>query len=57
MKGHGTREERFHIENRMKEVVFKEVREQDGIGRGLTGVHDNSLDLEVMLWELKEKWL
>ena len=33
----------------MKEVLFKDAHEQVDVGRGHTGAHGGSLDLEVML--------
>ena len=32
----------------VKEILFKETHEQVGIGRGHTGAHGSSLNLEVM---------
>jgi len=36
----------------VKEILFKETHEQVGIGRGHTGAHGGSFNLES-----KEKWL
>ena len=36
------------LESRVKEILFTETHEQVGIGRGHTGTHGGSLNLEVM---------
>jgi hypothetical protein len=36
------------LDSRVKEILFKEIHEQVGIGRGHTGAHGGSLNLEVM---------
>ena len=36
------------LDSGVKEILFKETHEQVGIGRGYTGAHGISLNLEVM---------
>ena len=36
------------LDSGLKEILFKETHEQVGIGRGHTGAHGGSLNLEVM---------
>ena len=43
-----TQPEAGFLDNRVKEILFKETHEQVGIGRGHTGAHGVSLNLEVI---------
>ena len=53
----GSKEENFidktqpeggYLDSGVKEILFKETHEQVGIGRGHTGAHGGSINLEVM---------
>ena len=43
-----TQPEAGFLDSEVKEILFKETHEQVGIGRGHTGAHGGSLNLEVM---------
>jgi len=42
-----TQPEAGFLDSRVKEILFKETHEQVGIGRGHTGAHGVSLNLEI----------
>ena len=43
-----TQPEAGFLDSRVKEILFKEIQEQVGIGRGHTSAHGGSLNLEEM---------
>ena len=43
-----TQPEAGFLDSGVKEILFKETHEQVGIGRGHTGAHGGSLNLEIM---------